>query len=120
MDLSATILDAAGIGLKEHESLDGISLRPLLQGKSLNRASLCFHYPHFAFHRSNRPGGAIRAGDFKLIRRYDDNSIELFDLAKDVGETRNLARRMPDVAARLDDELGRWLKETGRTTAHAC
>ncbi len=111
MDLSATILDVAGIKLGQGESLDGTTLRPLFQGEKLNREALYFHYPHYAWHKSNRPGGALRAGDYKLIRRYDDNSVELFDLSKDVGEKRNLASRMPEMAARLDKQLGRWLEK---------
>jgi arylsulfatase A-like enzyme len=93
--------------------LDGTTLRPLLQGKTLERDHLFFHYPHYAFHQSNRPGGAIRSGQYKLIRRYDDQSVELYDLSNDLGETRNLAVEKPEVAAKLDEQLGRWLKETG-------
>jgi arylsulfatase A-like enzyme len=112
-DLPATILDAAAVELGQSDSLDGTSLRPLLAGKKLDRDCLYFHYPHFAWHQSNRPGGAVRCGPYKLIRRYDDNSLELFDLSSDIGETRNLAAELPEVAARLDERLTRWLKETG-------
>lgn len=112
MDLSATILDAAGVKLGRTEALDGASLRPLLDGKKLDRDALYFHYPHYAWHKANRPGGAVRSGPYKLIRRYDDNALELFDLASDIGEKENLAARKPDVAAKLDEQLGRWLKDT--------
>jgi arylsulfatase A-like enzyme len=113
MDLSATILDAAGVKLGRNQALDGMSLRPLLEGKKLERGRLYFHYPHYAFHKSNRPGGAVRAGRYKLIRHYDDNSVELFDLSGDIGEKRNLAGKMPKLAAQLDGELGRWIRESG-------
>ena len=112
MDLSATILDAAGIKLDQNELLDGASLVPLLRGQSLNREQLYFHYPHYAFHQSNRPGGAVRAGSYKLIRRYDDNSLELFNLVEDIGEQRNLAMEKPELAAKLNASLGQWLKDT--------
>jgi arylsulfatase A-like enzyme len=112
MDLSATILDAVGVKLGRNEALDGTTLRPLLQGKGLDRDCLYFHYPHYAWHRSNRPGGAIRCGSYKLIRRYDDNSVELFELSRDIGEKRNLAGQKPEIATRLDRKLGLWLKET--------
>ncbi len=111
-DLSATILDAADVRLGRNESLDGASLRPLFQGKKYDRSTLFFHYPHYAWHKGNRPGGAVRSGQYKLIRRYDDNSLELFDLANDIGEKRNLAGQKPEVAAKLDEQLGRWLKDT--------
>ncbi len=112
MDLTATILEAAGVQLAPQERLDGISLRPLLEGKKLAREQLYFHYPHYAWHKSNRPGGAIRSGAYKLIRRYDDDSLELFDLAADLSEERDLSGAMPEVAARLDAALTRWLEQT--------
>ncbi len=112
-DLSATILDAAGVRPGAGEVIDGVSLRPTLQGKKPDRGALFFHYPHFAWHKGNRPGGAVRSGPYKLIRRYDDNSVELYDLANDIGEARNLAGERPDVAAALDAQLGRWLRDTG-------
>jgi arylsulfatase A len=113
MDLSATVLDAAGIPLGKDETLDGVSLRTVLEGKELPPRPLYFHYPHYAWHKSNRPGGAIRAGSHKLIRRYDDDSLELFDLTQDLGERRNLASQQPELAARLNAMLEKWLETTG-------
>lgn len=113
MDLSATILDIAKVKPGPDESLDGVTLRPLLEGGKLERDALFFHYPHYAFHKSNRPGAAIRSGPYKLIRRYDDDSLELFDLSQDLGEKKNLAAQKPALAAQLNEQLGRWLKETG-------
>lgn len=113
MDLPATVLDAAGVKLGAGESLDGLSLRALLEGGTLPRRELFFHYPHYAFHRSNRPGGAVLSWPYKLIRRYDDGTVELFDVSRDIGEKRDLASSMPQLAARLDAQLGAWLKETG-------
>lgn len=112
-DLPATILDAADVPLGRDEKLDGVSLRPLLQGKKLDREAVFFHYPHYAWHKGNRPGGAVRSGAYKLIRRYDDSSLELFDLATDAGEEKNLADTKPELASQLDGQLGRWLKDTG-------
>ncbi len=112
MDLTATILDAAGVRLGDGETLDGQSLRPLFTGGKVQRDALFFHYPHFAFHRANRPGSAIRLGKYKLILRYDDDSVELYDLDKDVGEKRNLAQAKPEVARDLKQRLTNWLAET--------
>ncbi len=111
-DLPATILDATGVKLGRGEVLDGVSLRPLLQGKKLERDALYFHYPHFAWHKGNKPGGAVRAGPHKLIRRYEDHALELYDLTNDIGEKKNLAADKPDLAAKLDGQLARWLKDT--------
>ncbi len=112
MDVSATILDAAGVSLSGEESLDGESLRPLFDGQSLQRDALFFHYPHFAFHKANRPGSAIRRGQYKLIMRYDDDSVELFDLESDLSESHNIAESMPDVTLKLKSRLTDWLDKT--------
>ncbi|MBL6831950.1 MAG: sulfatase [Pirellulales bacterium] len=112
MDLTATILDAAGVGLVDNDSLDGESLRPLFSGEKLKRDALYFHYPHFAFHKANRPGSAIRSGQYKLILMHDDDSVELFDLENDLGETKNLADAQPVLASKLKDRLKNWLEAT--------
>ena len=113
MDLTATVLDAAGVGLPDGERLDGKTLRPLLEGRKVQPRSLFFHYPHFAWHKSNRPGAAVRSGDDKLILRFDDNSVELYDLAADIGERSNLAEKKPKLVRRLRGQLDAWLVETG-------
>ena len=113
MDLTATILDAAGVAPANDDKLDGESLRPLLRGGKLERDALYFHYPHFAFHKANRPGSAVRSGRYKLILRYDDDSVELFDLESDPGETENFADAEPEVAGRLQERLTNWLHATG-------
>lgn len=113
MDLTATILDATGVSLKKTETLDGASIRPVLTGKDASREPLFFHYPHWAFHKANRPGSAIRDGNYKLILRYDNNSVELYDLDADLGEKNDLASDQPKLAAKLRARLEAWLDETG-------
>jgi len=113
MDLTATILDATGVALKKGEILDGASLKPVLEGKKVSRGPLFFHYPHWAFHKENRPGSAIRDGKYKLILRYDDDSVELYDLAADLSEKSDLAADLPELAKKLRARLEVWLEETG-------
>ena len=60
----------------------------------------------------NRLAGAVREGKWKMIRNYDDGSLELYDLQDDLSEKRNLAKKSPQVAKRLNQKLSRWLKET--------
>lgn len=123
MDLTATILEAtqgeawnkkssqtAGLSI---DSLDGVSLLPLLDGGGIIREQLFFHYPHFAFHRANRPGSAVREGKHKLILNYDDNSVELYNLETDLGETKNLASSDPERTRKMQDDLNQWLDSVG-------
>ena len=109
MDFYPTILEAAGISQDTSEPLDGESLMLLLkQAGDLKRQAIYFHYPNYAFHRSNRLGSAIRRGDYKLIEFFDDASVELYNLRDDVGETQDLSAKRPEVAASLRSELVRW------------
>ena len=55
---------------------------------------LFWHYPHYS-DQGGRPCGAVRLGEWKLIEFYEDGRLELFHLADDPGERRNLARREP-------------------------
>ena len=113
-DLFATILDAVRVALPPKYPGDGVSLLPLLTGRGgLDRDALFFHYPNYAWHRSNRLGGAIRVGDHKLIERFDDGSVELYDLAADLGEQHDLAAEQPELAERLRARLTAWRDEVG-------
>jgi len=113
-DLYPTLLAAAGLRPRRGQILDGEDITPLLARKgALKRKAIYFHYPNYAFHRSNRLGGAIREGDYKLIKWYDDGSVELYNLAKDISETVNLAKKMPSKAAHLKTRLEAWLVESG-------
>lgn len=55
-----------------------------------------------------QPDLAVRDGDWKLLCDYDGSNPELYDLAVDRGETKNLADRKPDVVARLTDAAVAW------------
>jgi len=112
MDCYPTILEAAGIDVGAGAILDSESILPLLkQTGGLEREAIFFHYPNYAFHKKNRLASAIRSGNHKLIKRYDDGSIELYNLKEDIGEAHNLAARFPELANRLDDTLEKWLHD---------
>lgn len=114
MDFHPTLLDVAGIEEAAGSTLDGENLMPLLkQTGTLQREALYFHYPNYAWHRSNRLGGAIRQGDYKLIEWYDDSSVELYDLAHDLGEEHNLSSQMLEMTTGLKRKLDSWLVRTG-------
>lgn len=114
MDVFPTVLAAAGVAIGKEEKIDGLDIRPLLeQSADWQRDAIFFHYPNYAFHKRNRLGSAIRMGDFKLIHFYDDSSHELYNLADDIGEKKNLAEAMPEKANMLKGRLLAWLEETG-------
>tara|TARA_B100000676_G_scaffold29218_4_gene27289 strand:+ start:218 stop:1609 length:1392 start_codon:yes stop_codon:yes gene_type:complete len=110
MDFFPTILDACG--LPAEPLCDGESLTPLFSGKRLDRRSIYFHVPNYAWHRSNSLAGAVRSGPYKLVRHYTSGALELYNVTKDISETNNLARVHPRIANRLNNELSAWLTET--------
>ena len=113
-DLYPTILEVSGIDSNVNYPVDGKNLLPLLKKrKKLNNRALFWHYPNFAFHRDNRLGSAIREGDYKLLHFYDNDSIELYNLRKDISETNDLSRELPQLALKLKNKLESLLKESG-------
>jgi arylsulfatase A-like enzyme len=111
IDLFPTILDACGV--KSDAKPDGISLVPMLKGETPpKREALYWHYPHYA-NQGSRPGGAVRAGDYKLIEFYDNGRRELFDLKNDKSESRNLSAEKPEMVKELSEKLDTWRKEVG-------
>jgi arylsulfatase A len=114
MDCYPTLLQVAGLPPTPKHTVDGKSLLPLLeQTGNVDRDAVYFHYPNYAFHKRNRLGGVIREGDYKLIKRYGDDALELYNLADDIGEKRNLAAQSTQLASRLEQKLQTWLLETG-------
>jgi len=97
-------------------NIDGLDLSELFANPHahLSRDALYWHYPHFS-NQGGRPGGAVRAGDWKLIQNYEFGDLELYNLKEDIGETRNLAHAQPERAKRLLDMLGAWCQRTGAT-----
>ena len=113
-DFYPTLLDLAGLPLKPEQHIDGVSLKPIIDGTrtTLDRESLFWHYPHYA-NQGGFPGGVIRKGDWKLIRRYEDGRTHLFNLKADPSEQHDLADVETARTNTLAAELDRWLLSTG-------
>ncbi len=110
-DLFPTFLQMAGLPLMPEQHLDGLSLSPLLHGgKALDRNCLYWHYPHY---QTIPPHGAIRWNDWKLIEHYEDGRVELFNLAEDASESKDLAAAFPERAQKLQGWLHSHLKAIG-------
>lgn len=108
IDLFPTLVAAAG-GTVEHP-VDGIDIRPALEGKSLDRDALFWHYPHYS-NQGGIPGGAVRQGQYKLIERFEDGRVHLYDLAEDIGEAHDLAAEMPDRVNAMRARLHAWYED---------
>lgn len=60
-----------------------------------------------------RPCSVIRKGNWKLLQFFETGDTELYNLASDIGETKNLAAENPAIASSLLQELKSWQAETG-------
>lgn len=56
-----------------------------------------------------RPQSAVRRGDYKLLRFYEEERGELYRLRDDVGEQRELSDQVPAVARDWEQSLARYL-----------
>lgn len=106
LDLMPTMLDMAGVGIPAGHSLDGVSLRPALEGGTLRDRTLFWQYEGQA---------AVRDGKWKLVvDPVGEEGVFLFDLANDPSETTNLADRSPDQVQRLTGLLEAWREDVAR------
>ncbi|HEX7898898.1 MAG TPA: sulfatase-like hydrolase/transferase [Planctomycetota bacterium] len=105
-DWTPTFLDLAGV--KTEDAFDGQSVAPVLRGETAGSIRPFFwHFPQYT-NQGGRPAGAVREGDWKLVEHYEDGRLELFNLAKDVGETADLAAQEPGRVAALRGKLEAW------------
>lgn len=112
-DFYPTMLEMAGLELIPQQHMDGVSLAPLLtETGHLKDRPLFWHYPHYS-NQGGKPGAAVRMGDYKLIEFFDPGLVELYNLAEDTGETRNLAEEMPEKTGEMLKLLHSWQKEVG-------
>jgi arylsulfatase A-like enzyme len=97
-------------------TLDGESIVPLLRRTGrLTRDALHWHFPAYLEGYTERhgpfrttPAASIRVGDYKLIEFFEDGTRELYNLADDIGEERNLADAMPERVRDLHRRMLAW------------
>jgi arylsulfatase A-like enzyme len=118
-DLFPTILEAAGLPLLPDQHRDGQSFVSALKNPAATNTgrALFWHYPHWG-NQGSIPGAAVRRGDWKLIRWFWRKQPELFNLATDPGETRNLAQENPEILAELQQVIDGFHADTKALMPH--
>ncbi len=114
-DFFPTILEMTGItDYKVPQMVDGKSFMPLLKNGKSNapERSLFWHFPNNWGPTGPGIGASstIRKGDWKLIYYYEDQSYELFNIEKDLGEHNNLSKEYSEKVAALSEELSDYLR----------
>ena len=107
IDIMPTVLDVSGAkfpGSSKQANItppDGVSLVPAFKGQEIARPKpLFFQYTK---------GSAIRDGQWKMVR--DTPTWELYDLASDRTETKDLAAKHPEIVQKMDAEWKAWWKD---------
>ena len=103
MDLTATILAAAGIPLPTDIAFDGIDLLPILRGDQKEITDRTFAW---RVDRSRRKMKAVRHGDWKYVQ--DDMVEMLFNLKDDISEREDLYYERFDKVEELRAKLAEW------------
>lgn len=116
VDFYPTLLELAGLKKADGKPLDGQSLMThVTAGTPLNREYLTWFMPaHIKAGEGMDPCATIRHGNFKYIKFFHVRK-ELYDLAEDIGEKKNLADAKPELCAKLDVTL---MKDLENKNAH--
>ncbi len=111
-DFFPTIANAINENYQTGKNIDGANIfKLLLNPQKSNSRKLYWHYPHYS-NQGGKPGSVIREGKYKLIYNYEEETVELYNMEKDISEKNNIASTNKQVAKRLKKKLFIWLKET--------
>jgi arylsulfatase A-like enzyme len=112
IDLVPTVLQVLGVPIPP--DVQGVSLVPLWEGEDGT--------PYVFMESGTRQPSqlSVRKGSWKLAKlrakedreRFGRNEIELYDLASDPGERRDVRAEHPEVARELEAALARWQATT--------
>ena len=104
MDLTATVLGAAGVSASPSRPLDGIDLMPILAGKKPPIERTFFWSSPYAGNLDR----AVRYGGWKYLSQTAYSPGLLFDVQTDPGERRDLASQRPDLIKKLKSMHREW------------
>ncbi len=127
LSITAPGLVTAGDVVSQPVELSDV-LPTLLDLLGIERAQQCFHGDSLLGYlaQPNRSGigklalseyglapiGTVRQGDWKLIENFETGALELYNLARDIGESKNLIKEKPAKARALYKALKKWRRET--------
>lgn len=96
-DVMPTLAEYAQAKLPQN--VDGISIKPLLDGKEqiTDDRILYWEFPGMQV--------AIRKGQWKAVSVKKGNKLELYDISKDPFEKNNLADKYPEIVSELEKEI---------------
>lgn len=108
-DILPTISDLAGNRKTPPENMDGVSFRSLLDNG--NQGDIKRKNDVLIFHYFGKLHSAIRIGDYKLIKFWNLNKTELYNLKDDLGELDDLSKKYPQKVQEMEKLMMDYAKE---------
>ena len=116
-DLMATCADVLRVKLPADAAEDSVSLLPLLKGSQdpVRESAVSASIQGLPALRRNKWKLIFGPGSGGWSKGQDEQPAQLYDLAEDLGETRNLYRDRPDIVAEMTALMERLVAD-GRST----
>ncbi len=108
LDVAPTIVSAMGIDVPS--AFHGRSLLPGMRGVPLEGRPVFAELLPAPYWNHSAKAMISADGRYKLIYRISERRFELYDLAQDPGESRDLYRRRPDIAESMTQALIDWIE----------
>ncbi len=105
-DLYATLCDLVDIPVPANQAVDSVSFANYAKNKVITDG-LREYLGVWRFKANEMHEASIRKGQMKLIHRQRTNSVELYDLSKDLSETNNIAENNEYLVREMLEELSR-------------
>ena len=120
IDMFPTILSLTNSKPDKELQLDGVNLKSLfLHNQTPGSRPLFWFFPAYlenyrGMHGLWRttPAAAVRYGNWKLIRFFEDGKEELYNLTDDIGENADLSSGNAEKRAELSKLLDNWIAKT--------
>ncbi len=114
LDVLPTVADLAGYRPRLPDTIDGGSLKGILNHDGQGNVER--RLPFLIFHQAadRDPKSALRLGDYKLVKSWSRNKVELFDLSHDLGERNDLSRSLPKKTDELHSLMTDFLKQVAQ------
>ena len=124
IDIMPTILDACQVSVPKGLKLDGLSLLPLLKGGKpqwpdrtiyiqSHRGDKPTRYAHFA--ARNQQWKLLHASGFGRETLSGEPKFELYNIAKDPLELKNVIADHPDIFKKMKANYNAWFDDVGST-----
>ena len=106
VDLLPTFLDLAGANLPENYQADGVSIASAIRGEAFDRQKPIYWDWRFSNDRPDFwPSAAVQEGNWKLLTNDKLGRAELYNIANDWAEQKDLAAENPEKLKELTYKL---------------